>query len=762
MLQTPDMALSLDGGLLIGGVEVIEDKVLGRGSYGVVYEARYYGAPVAAKRLHSIFFEAGTSMEGMAGMLKNFSHEWSLLRRLKHPNVVEFFGVYCPSLKGSRDDPERSLDVDEECFIICELLVMSLQERICQKPSLNFRQCVDISLQIASGLRYLHERSEPIMHRDLAAKNVLLSQSGEAKIADLGVAKAVGLSRKLDTFTRHPGTDSYMPVEVRLANVDYNESIDVFALGIIVLELCISRDSVASEPFIMREDTLEVIPEMKRREFDFETLHQRSEYRALEKIICHCLEEKKLRPTAGKVSAELVALKSSQDYRSTPEVPVIESGLQSQGGVSVVALQQEIEGLKMMLRDRDWRMQELTDKISLEQAHKDRAYRQVDEANQKLEKVQASDNFKQTRITELQAEINALAQRTAEKTADRELDVRRPLQRLTRLGSMPIHGEHFHTTSEINESGIYPQQPMKGPTISSQSEGHFRHPGIHTIGGRRTEMVVSGPTLSFLSASSRERSVPNSTANFASLQYPQPVPGDDYFAAASGPHMLSRKGEQYPYSTPHPHHPPRSRFGEGTLGQEIKQPPPSTGRRLESFTTNSLYPEGANLLHSRGKAFQYPASSSAQLLRADEKSGVIPRSIHLAEAPATIQDHGATVLEDGLTAFKKGISNLVPASKQSDVALLEQARAIRLQGEQLQHYLQSSGYYKEASRPRDCMDDEEVPHQLQLQKECDKMLRTVHYIMGAAVTGDDCLLHAARSLVDSGATLLSSITPDLD
>ena len=760
MLQTPDMALSLDGELLIGGVEVIEDKVLGKGSYGVVYEARYYGAPVAAKRLHSIFFEAGTSMEGMEGMLKNFSHEWSLLRRLKHPNVVEFFGVYCPSLKGSRDDPERSLDVDEECFIICELLVMSLQERICQKPSLNFRQCVDISLQIASGLRYLHERSEPIMHRDLAAKNVLLSQSGEAKIADLGVAKAVGLSRKLDTFTRHPGTDSYMPVEVRLANADYNESIDVFALGIIILELCISRDSVASEPFIMHEGTLEVIPEMKRREFDFETLHQLSEYRALEKIICHCLEEKKLRPTANKVSVELLALKGSQDYRSTPEVPVIESGLQSQGGLSVVTFQQEIESLKMMLRDRDWRMQELTDKISLEQAQKDRAYRQLDEANQKFEKLQASDNFKQTRITELQAEINALAQRNAEKTADRELDVRRPHQRLTRLGSTPIHGEYFRTTGEINESGIYSQQPMKGPTISSQSESHFRHPGIHTIGGRRTEMVVSGPTFSFMSGSSRERPVPNSTANFASMQYPphpQPVPGD-----VSGPHMLSTKGEHYPYSTLHPHPPPRGMFSEGTLGQEIKQPPPSTRRRPDSFTTNSLYPEGANVLHSRGKAFQYPASGSAQLLHADEKSGVIPRSIHLPVAPATIQDHEATALEDDLIAFKKSISNLVPASKQSDIALLEQARAIRLQGEQLQHYLQSSGYYKEVSRPRDCMDDEEVPRQLQLEKECDKMLRTVHYIMGAAVTGDDCLLRAARSLVDSGATLLTSITPDLD
>ena len=758
------MALSLDSGLLIGGIEVIEDIILGRGSYGVVYEAKYYGAPVAAKRLHSIFFESGTSAEGMFGMLENFSHEWSLLRRLKHPNVVEFFGVYCPSLKDSRDDPKRSLEVDEEYFIICELLVMSLQERICQKPSLNFRQCVDISLQIASGLRYLHERAEPIMHRDLAAKNVLLSHSGEAKIADLGVAKAVGFSRKSDTFTRHPGTDSYMPVEVRLANADYNESIDVFALGIIILELCICRDSIASEPFIMTEGTVEVIPELKRREFDFETLHQRSESKPLEKIIRHCLEEKKLRPTAKQVSAELVALKGSQDYRSIPEVPVIESGLPSQQGLSVATLQQESENLKQILRDREWRVQELADKVTLEQSLKDSAYRQLHELQQKLEKLLASDNFKQTRIAELEAENRALSQRAVEKTADREPDMWRTSQRLTRLGSMPTQGDRHQPMSGFNESGSYPQQLGKVPALTSQSGSQFRYSGIHTVGGRRTEMVVPGPALPF--AFARERPAPITTANFASSQYPpspQPSLGDDYTTAASSSYLLSAKSERYPYSSQQPPQPPQGMFGDDTLGQEIKQPPPAMGRRPghDSNATNSLYPGGANVLHSRGRAFQLPSTGGAQSFSADEQSGVISRSIHLAEAPAQTRDN-VGALEEDLTAFKRKISNLVTASKQSDSALLEQAQAVRLHGAQLQQYLQSSGYYKQISRPRDCVDDEEVPQKFQLQKECDKMLRTVHYIMGCAVTGDDCLLRAARSLVDSGVPLLTAITSDLN
>ena len=759
----PDMALALDGGHRIGrgGVEVIEDKILGQGSYGVVYEARYYGAPVAAKRLHSIFFEAGTSTEGMAGMLDNFSHEWSLLRRLKHPNVVEFFGVYCPALKDSGDDPKQSFEVDGECFIICELLAMSLQDRICLKPSLNFRQSVDISLQIASGLRYLHERVDPIMHRDLAAKNVLLSHSGEAKIADLGVAKVVGYRGKEKTFTRHPGTDSYMPVEVRLANADYDESIDVFALGVIILELCISRLSVPSEPFIMAESVVQVIPELKRREFDFETLHQQSVSKPLEKIIYHCLEEKKVRPTAKEVSMKLIALKASQDYRSIPVVPVIDSGLQSQHGLSVETLQQETQSLKMLLRDRELRVQELAAKISSEQAMKDATRRKLDEASRRIDELQAADNFKQTRIAELEADVRMLAQQTKEKAAEREVDMRRSSQHLTRMGSIPSQGDRQQPMSGFHQSGSYQQQQGSVPSTTSLPGGQFKpYSGIHNVGGRRTELVVSGPSIPFSSIMPRERSAPR--ASYALSQYPpspQPYYGDEYSTpAASNSYLLSTKGETYPsYSMHQPAlQPPLAVYGEDTLTHRIKQPPEARPSH-DQYPTYTQPPSGMSALHPRGTPSQVPPSSGAAPFSIDEESGVIPRSIHLAESPAPIQGNGAE-LEVELIQFKRNISNLVPASKASDRALVEQARAIRLQGGRLKQYLEASGYYKEASRLRDRVDDEVVPHQLQLQKECDKMLRTVHYIMGCSVTGDECLLHAARSLVDSGAPLLASIT----
>ena len=138
----------------IEGVEVIEDNILGQGSYGVVYKAKYFGSPVAAKRLHSIFFESGTGEDQVKGILEGFSKELALLKMLKHPNIVEFLGVFNPN-KEARNE---TIVLTENSFIVCEIMVTSLQDRLVKQPHLSFRQIVDISAQITYGLRYLHER----------------------------------------------------------------------------------------------------------------------------------------------------------------------------------------------------------------------------------------------------------------------------------------------------------------------------------------------------------------------------------------------------------------------------------------------------------------------------------------------------------------------------------------------------------------------------------------------------------------------------
>jgi len=53
------------------------------------------------------------------------------------------------------------------------------------KPKVPFSEVIKIMLDVAEALDYLHSRKEPIVHRDLASKNVLLTKSMYAKIADL-------------------------------------------------------------------------------------------------------------------------------------------------------------------------------------------------------------------------------------------------------------------------------------------------------------------------------------------------------------------------------------------------------------------------------------------------------------------------------------------------------------------------------------------------------------------------------------------------
>lgn len=222
----------------IEGLEDEESK--GSGSFGAVYAVRVRGIPRIAKRLHSILVSADVSQSEKQGIREKFLNECLLLSMLEHPNIVKFVGVHFKS------------DDRSDVTLVMERLHMDLEN------VLNSEQCLDINpftklsilLDVSSGLLYLHSQFEkPVIHRDLTAGNVLLTEDlKQAKIADLGVSKLIDdYARNAVTRTVCPGTLAYMPPEALMEKPKYDTPLDVFSFGQLALYLAIQRFPVVYE-----------------------------------------------------------------------------------------------------------------------------------------------------------------------------------------------------------------------------------------------------------------------------------------------------------------------------------------------------------------------------------------------------------------------------------------------------------------------------------------------------------------------------------
>jgi len=89
--------------------------------------------------------------------------------------------------------------------------------------------------EVCLGLRYLHSRAPPIVHRDLTPNNILLGDHLKAKITDLGVAKVMIQTPASRTMTRAPGTTDFMPAESLADKPVYGLPLDVFSFGGVIL-----------------------------------------------------------------------------------------------------------------------------------------------------------------------------------------------------------------------------------------------------------------------------------------------------------------------------------------------------------------------------------------------------------------------------------------------------------------------------------------------------------------------------------------------
>ena len=157
-------------------VELTGNK-LGQGSYASVMEVNYMGLKCAGKKIHEVLLEQGETNY----VVRHFEEECRILSTMRHPNIIQFLGVYF-------NENERVP------MLVMEFLPMNLTSCVQKHVILPEEISYSILYDVALGLYYLHNQSPPIVHRDLSANNVLLTYNMDAKISDLGVARILNLT----------------------------------------------------------------------------------------------------------------------------------------------------------------------------------------------------------------------------------------------------------------------------------------------------------------------------------------------------------------------------------------------------------------------------------------------------------------------------------------------------------------------------------------------------------------------------------------
>ena len=159
------------------------------------------------------------------------------------------------------------------------------------------------------GLRYLHSRNPPIVHRDLTPNNILLGGHLEAKITDLGVAKVIQTDNKT-SMTKIPGTPDFMPPEALTKRPVYGPPLDVFSYGGVVLNVITQQWPEPTDQVQLNTvtDRWEMVSEVTRRRKYLDMFT--STATNLISIVTSCLNDNPgKRPAMTQVSTEIKRIK---------------------------------------------------------------------------------------------------------------------------------------------------------------------------------------------------------------------------------------------------------------------------------------------------------------------------------------------------------------------------------------------------------------------------------------------------------------------
>ena len=382
-------------GLVIENV-LFTDAKLGSGSDATVFEVDWNGTVCAAKRLHEILLE-DQSAGGVAKLIGNFEAECLTWSKLRHPGVVQFLGVHM--------DRRSRLPV-----LMMEKMDTSLRTYLEDHSREQFplHQKTFVLRQVTKALAYLHSQNPPLVHHDLSPNNVLLNVvSFVTKVSDFGMSRAINpsaLSRKSSI----KGTQAFMaPPEALHVPPRYNEKLDVFSFGNVVISTLTHEWPNPGPPTEYEGDVFVAVTELQRRE------HYVVKFTAQEKqlflpIVRQCLEN---RPDKRPSSVMLV-----QELRR------IESALLRGGHVAAPIEQQLSANCKEEeCRQKDEVIRENSEVISL----KDEALKQKDVLMSEIRQQLAAKEAKCRQKDEINRDKDEALWLKDEALKEKEEEVRR-------------------------------------------------------------------------------------------------------------------------------------------------------------------------------------------------------------------------------------------------------------------------------------------------------------------------------------------------
>jgi len=203
--------------VLINQQELVFDEsdLLGKGKFGAVYRG-YFGRHVVAVK------EITTQLDDKAK--RAFRRECAIMKRLKHSNVVRFYGM---------------VEAPDVLLMALELVPKGDLFQLISSSTPGSSQCghwlfcSSIARDVARGMAYLHSLNPIVVHRDLKSQNVLLGDRWNAKITDFGLSRMMGSHEHANTFC---GSPAWAAPEI-LRSEAYTHSVDVYSFGVILCEL---------------------------------------------------------------------------------------------------------------------------------------------------------------------------------------------------------------------------------------------------------------------------------------------------------------------------------------------------------------------------------------------------------------------------------------------------------------------------------------------------------------------------------------------